>query len=373
MRIEERIAEVAKLYGKELLKYPNVVGFSNIAQPRIRKGKVIEYEKVLRVYVTKKLPKEMLKPSEVIPSEFYGVKTDVVKIGKIRKVQGYRDRYRPIPCGVSTSRADENAAGTIGWWVIDANFNLYLISNNHVWAKENQGVQGDPLVQPGILDGGDPNNDVFADLYDFVPIDFSGAENYVDVAVARCLDMLQCFNAIMAIGGVVGKRDPQLNETVRKVGRSTGVTVGTVTDVSATLQVEYDSGTATFTDVFIVQSDQKIVEPGDSGSPILSDNKEFLGLLFAGNDDGTLFVGCKTSNIESQLSNKLGVSVSVLVANAPIPFEKEVVVKYIEPNPIEAAYASMLSFTYMTTMLYVFGILVNIVREEQVLRSRFTS
>ena len=43
----EKIKDVIKKYGKELLKYPNVIGYSNVPQKRIRRGKVVD-EIVLR-------------------------------------------------------------------------------------------------------------------------------------------------------------------------------------------------------------------------------------------------------------------------------------------------------------------------------------
>jgi len=322
------VREIVRKY--QLDKYPNVVGYSNVLQKKIRGGRVTDIDSI-RIYVTEKIPEEKLARDEVIPKVVDGIPTDVVAIGRLRKKQ-YKGRYRPSPTGVSTSRADERASGTIGWWLVDEDGYLYLLSNNHVWAKENLGVRGDKIVQPGVLDGGDPEKDVIAELYDFIPIDFSGAtENYVDVAIATPIDMSQLYVSIMEIGGVAGKRDANLNEDVCKVGRSTGKTCGTVTDTSATVIVDYDTGSARFTDVFLVQSSSKIVEAGDSGSPVVSSDGKFLGLLFAGNDNGTLFVGCKSSRIEQSLQAKLGKKIWILIANAYPPFRVEQIIQTVYP------------------------------------------
>ena len=333
--MKTKIREVIEKHGKELLKYPNVIGFSNVPQPRIRKGKVIPKEQVLRVYVTRKIPKEQLKPSELIPSEIEGVKTDVVEIGRIKKLQGYRERYRPAPAGVSTSRADQNAAGTIGWFMVDEDGNIYLLSNNHVWANENNASQGDPIVQPGILDGGDPENDVIAELYDWIDIDFAGNPNTVDVAIAIPLDLSQVYTSIMVVGGVTGKADPVQDSKAKKVGRSTGYTEGTIIDTSATLNVDYDSGTALFQDVFIVQGEDIIVQQGDSGSPVLDEQGRFLGLLFAGSDDGKTLVACKANNIESAFQSKLNKKIWILLANAWPPFQREIQIQKVYPSSLE--------------------------------------
>jgi hypothetical protein len=317
----EIIFKAVKAYN--ILSYPNVIGYSNQLMPRIRKGKVIHEEKCIRIYVVKKVPESQLKPSEVIPKSLKledgrEVCTDVVEIGKLKALQQLdpKQRYRPAPTGVSTSRADENAAGTVGWYVVTEDGEVYAISNNHVWAAENRGSVGDALVQPARLDGGDPERDVVYTLYDFVPISFSQyALNTVDVAVAKPVDYSQVYMTILNVGGVTGKRIPNLNEKVVKHGRTTALTEGVVIDTSATVAVEYSTGTAIFTDVIIAEG---IARGGDSGSPVLTAKNEFVGLLFAGSD--TDFVVCKYTNIEQALSSRLGKKVRILIANTPLPF-----------------------------------------------------
>jgi len=350
------LRKVLERHGKELLKYPNVIGFSNLPQPRIRKGKIVPEEQVLRVYVTRKVPREQLKPSEIIPPEIDGIKTDVVPIGRIRKLQGFREKYRPAPAGVSTSRADQTAAGTIGWFMVDEDGNIYLLSNNHVWANENNATQGDPIVQPGVLDGGDPENDVIAELYSWIDIDFSGNPNTVDAAIATPLDLSQVYTSIMVLGGVTGKADPQQDSKAKKVGRTTGYTEGIITDASATLNVDYNSGTALFQDVFIVQGED-VVQGGDSGSPVVDEQGRFLGLLFAGSDDGKTLVACKASNIELAFQSKLGKKIWVLLANAWPPFQREIQIQKVYPSSLEVM---AMSFNMMTQFI-VFTLYLSLV------------
>lgn len=357
----KRFKELVQKKGRELYKYPNVVGFSLTPKPRIKRGQVVEKELVLRVYVEKKVPPEQLKPSEVIPREIeleegFKVKTDVVQVGRFRKLDVFTQKYRPVPCGVSTSRADEAGAGTIGWFVFDQDGNIYLISNNHVWAKTNNGSPGDPLVQPAVYDNGDPEKDVFAELYDFIPIDFYGT-NYVDLALAKPLDYSSVFASIIEHGGVGGKRDPALNETVKKVGRTTGVTEGVVKDDSAVVLVDYDGEPVEFADVFIVEGESKA---GDSGSPvIIKATNEFAGLLFAGSS--TDFVACKQSQIELALYNKTGKRFYILAINSPAPFQKEVIIetKYVYP-PITEMMNMMMPIIGLSLITAV----INVLKEE---------
>lgn len=349
-----------------ILKYPNVVGYSNKLMPRIRRGVVVPEEQCIRVYVTRKLPESQLRPSEIIPKKIKledgrEVCTDVVEIGVIRALQQLdpKQRWRPSPAGVSTSRADENAAGTIGWFVVDEDGGVYAISNNHVWAKENLGSPGDKLLQPGRLDGGDPYKDALFELLDFVPIDFAGGYNRVDVAVARVLDFSNVYTSILSVGGVTGKRVPGVGETATKMGRTTGLTTGTVIDDSATLIVAYGRGNAVFTDVIVVQGDNVVVQGGDSGSPLLTSRREFAGLVFAGGDNGKTLVACKYTNIESELTSRMGRKIRTLIANSYPPFfrEREVQVVYKDILP------SLLMFGMtMLTMVSIYDALREVYR-----------
>ena len=325
--------EVHKLIHKHnILRYPNVIGYSNTLKPKIKAGKVIPEKQCIRIYVIKKVPKEQLKPDEVIPEEIDGICTDVVEIGRIKAHQQAYDpkgRFRPAPAGVSTSRADEIAAGTVGWYFIAEDGMLLVASNNHVWAKENTGKRGDPLTQPGLYDGGDPSKDVLYTLYDFIPINFSpNTMNTVDVAVALPNDYTMVYMNILNVGGITGKRIPNEGEKVRKFGRTTGFTEGVVIDTSATLQVEYDTGIATFTDVIVIQGNLTS-QPGDSGSPVFTAQQEFVGLLFGGSEDGKTSVICKYTNMEAQLTQKLGKKVYTLVAPATPPFFRETAIQMV--------------------------------------------
>jgi len=149
----------------------------------------------------------------------------------------------------------------------------------------------------------------------------------VDVAVAMPVSYENVYMSILNIGGVTGKRIPELNERVRKMGRTTGITEGMVIDTSATVKVVYDAGEALFTDVALVEDN---IKGGDSGSPVLTSDNKFAGLLFAGSD--TDYVFCKYNNIEAQLTQKLGKKVFTLIANSYPPFFRETVVQVVQAD-----------------------------------------
>jgi hypothetical protein len=74
---------------------------------------------------------------------------------------------------------------------------------------------------------------------------------------------------------------------VRKMGRTTGYTEGTINLLNATVNVAYGSKTARFTGQIITGP---ISQGGDSGSLIVdgTENKA-VGLLFAGSNLATIF------------------------------------------------------------------------------------
>ncbi len=90
---------------------------------------------------------------------------------------------RPVPIGVSTGHPNITA-GTIGARVTDGT-NVYALSNNHVYADENNAIIGDNVLQPGSFDGGVDPDDAIGTLFDFEPILFDGSNNTIDAAIAR--------------------------------------------------------------------------------------------------------------------------------------------------------------------------------------------
>ena len=74
---------------------------------------------------------------------------------------------------------------------------------------------------------------------------------------------------------------------VKKSGRTTGFTTGTIQQIDVTSTVTHGSNkTATFVDQLMAGA---MSAGGDSGSAVLNDQNELVGLLFAGSNSTTLF------------------------------------------------------------------------------------
>ena len=213
-------------------------------------------------------------------------------------------------------------AGTLGCWV-RKNGKFYMLSNNHVLANSNNASPGDPILQPGPYDGGQLAQDQIATLSEFVPIQFAGvggadpcglasgvagflnglaamvgsktrlysrrdieADNLVDCAIAEPVNPNDVVNEILGIGTISGVADATLNMAVKKSGRTTGFTTGTIQQIDATVTVNYGSNrNATFVDQLITSA---MSEGGDSGSAVVNDSNQLVGLLYAGSTTITI-------------------------------------------------------------------------------------
>jgi len=305
-----------------LMDLPNVIG---VGIGRQIVNNVQTDELCLAVLVADKIAIEGLPPGALVPSQVNGVPTDVVQVGTIRANQVPTDKFRPAPGGVSIGHY-QISAGTLGCIVRDRSTGDRLIlSNNHVLANSNDAAAGDPIIQPGGADGGSVANDLIARLERFCTIDFGTdpgsdcgiasayagignaiagllgsshrvsvlqaapqAVNLVDAAVARPINDEDVLDEILNIGEVSGTTEGLLGLPIRKSGRTTGFTTGTITTIEATVNVNYGLGkTATFENQLIAGP---MSEGGDSGSLIVAaDSPQAVGLLFAGSTQTTIF------------------------------------------------------------------------------------
>ena len=111
--------------------------------------------------------------------------------------------------------------------------------------------------------------------------------NTVDCALARPVNGADILPDVMGIGAVKNIREAEPGMNVRKSGRSTGLTHGIVLATDVTVRVEVSSSE------YVVFTDQVLATPmsvpGDSGSLIVTDENQAVGLLFAGSEKVTMF------------------------------------------------------------------------------------
>jgi hypothetical protein len=280
--------------------------------------------------VVAKRPPAALAAEDLIPEAVDGVPTDVVQSGPISALGLHTTRQRPAPGGVSVGHTSITA-GTLGCLVRQGG-RLHILSNNHVLANSNDAAVGDAILQPGPADGGRASADRIGQLAAWVPIAFdagggdggpsdcgiarfaadalnlaaaaigsgtrlravrvgagagaAAAENLVDAAIASLDDDGSVLPEILDIGRIAGVVEAALGAPLKKSGRTTGFTTGTVLQTDVTVRVSYGTNRiATFTDQLMAG---EMSQGGDSGSAVLDDQNRIAGLLFAGSTNTTV-------------------------------------------------------------------------------------
>jgi hypothetical protein len=167
-----------------------------------------------------------------------------------------------------------------------------MLTNNHVIANEDANSAGDPVVQPGTLDGGKFPADQVGELGRFVRLRGNGT-NFVDAAIGDLLEETE-YDArpIGNLGDLSGLGDVlelAAGATLHKAGRTTGQTEGSLTafDVD-NVRVEYDMGVLRFDNQIEIEGagNRAFSDSGDSGSLIVDAELRAIALLFAGGDEG---------------------------------------------------------------------------------------
>jgi hypothetical protein len=346
-RESKKLADVQAEHEEALLARQNVVGVA--LGNKITEAKGDTGEQVITVLVESKLDEDLLSKDEIVPKTIGGVKTDVQEVGVIQAggpaataypelmIGGYDVEFTPNGAGTAVAppppvrepqrvRIEEEirpttlalrarpakggysvghyqiTAGTIATGCYDwGSFPdvppaYYLLSNNHVLANSNLASVGDPILQPGPYDGGTIPADVIGRLARFVPIRFIPPTppvplNLVDAAIAQ-VQFHDLDREVYWIGYIKTLyMQPKVGDVVQKTGRTTNFTTGRVTNINATVDVNYGSGrVARFARQIIAQTQtgRAMGAGGDSGSLVTSLDEEGVGLLFAGSPTVTI-------------------------------------------------------------------------------------
>jgi hypothetical protein len=261
--------------------------------------------KCVRFYVREKIGVDALAAKNVLPTDIDGIPTDVIVTGKFHlfdTAANNKKRRRHIRPGLSigfkfpSSKSDFVMAGTFGA-VVTKDGKTFILSNNHVLAENGQIDLGASIFQPGLLDGGNEVTDQVASLTRFIPIKPTGF-NKVDCAIAEVLADIKFDPRVMPRVGKLGSTTPITATTgmeVEKSGRTTGYTRGSVFDIAADVNVDYEDKegnafTASFDNQMIVTAPSGAFSAaGDSGSLIVDRaSKRATGLLFAGSSTHTI-------------------------------------------------------------------------------------
>jgi hypothetical protein len=221
---------------------------------------------------------------------------------------------RPLVSGLQIENYDDDVrtnviagghiiVGTLGCFVTLGNKAKGILSNNHVVAGENRGIKGkDRILQPGT--GSVTTQEVVGLLSDFVTLQQSpsGATlaagnvvlNDVDAGIVELNGkngtVSQGYLPTRKLAAPNGIAQAQPGDKVFKVGRTTGLTRGEITQVPVVVgPIPYAPGPCWFRRAIVIEGQNGTLfsDHGDSGSAVVRDDGKIVGLLFAGNGQQT--------------------------------------------------------------------------------------
>lgn len=305
--VKEEGSEFRAQAVKEILRKRsiNLVGFN-------------EPQKKVVIFTNGKVNKS---DEKILPFHAKGVTFEYIQ-GGVAQVKGnppppetpkpFYERAGFYACGSSIFPAHCVGAGTFGLIGRDADGQLYGLTNNHVSGACNNAMPGLPILAPGPLDANEDACDPFTigRHAKLLPINDGIPEN-VDIAINcdACSFRLVNPEKVTSYQGTfydtpAHSAEPIPGMNVQKVGRTTGLTRGTIVAQSASpLPVAYSVNeygvrkNVYFERVYIVKTadGQPFSRSGDSGSLVVNvtpdGNRTAVGLVFAGNEQrGLSFV-----------------------------------------------------------------------------------
>lgn len=288
---ERRAIEAKRRNVDALSTYANVTGVG--VGYRVVQGHTTP-EVCIRVYVTKKIPASELPPSDTLPRSIDGVPIDVIEAefqvhygGPLLTPAERTQRFPAVVVGGVSIGGLSVSAGTLGGTVFDRGTGRQLLlSNWHVLVGPGSSDPGALIAQPGVADGGTSADPI-------ARLTRAALTNRVDAAVAEVTTDRYLLHWISGIGAIEKSGTAALGMRVRKSGRTTGLTIGVVSDVSADVTIGgYPGGSRSFVDQIIADSidSSPVSLGGDSGSFVVDDEDRAVGLLFAGPRVGGAFL-----------------------------------------------------------------------------------
>jgi hypothetical protein len=267
----------------ELLQRPGVtgvdVGYKYVGGQRTE-------EIAIRVLVRSK---KNVPRAQQVPETIDGIPTDVIE--RTFELHADTGRYTPVRGGISIGPCRAIGGfvytGTLGAIVRDnTTGNPMLLSNFHVMCVDNGWSVGDQMAQPSRVDTGSCPGDVVGTLQRAV------LSASVDGAVSSLVGRTHSCE-IVDIGIVAGTAAASIGMAVRKRGRTTGLTHGTVDSISLSVNVDYGDGIGSriLTNQIglapTIAQNPSFGEKGDSGSVVVNAARQVVGLYFAGGSDGS--------------------------------------------------------------------------------------
>lgn len=196
---------------------------------------------------------------------------------------------RGVAIGASVAHRRYPCAGTLGFFAQRKSDGvLGFVSNNHVIAAEDRGVENDDILHPAPADG-KRSQKVIGHLVGGYPT-LRRTSALVDCAFARLADGIPYDSAILDAGNRlrVAPEIPHAIPDVCKIGRTTGLSYGRISAFDVGPEVTYGFGSVKFKQQIEIDSvsDIPFSLSGDSGSLVFTKDFQPVALVFAASTIG---------------------------------------------------------------------------------------
>lgn len=177
---------------------------------------------------------------------------------------------RPLQPGISIGNQNSGTAGTLSAFVVDDQGTFYLLGPN--FALEG----GDaPILQPGPIDGGQPENAVAVDPEAIPWPDEALIDATLFIGRATLQPGIAFQTAIPGVGSILGVRDPIPGEAVVVYGRTSGLMQGAITDCGGVCLSPASESTSIIADFAL----DRQVAFGDEGALIVGEDGYAVGIV----------------------------------------------------------------------------------------------
>ena len=277
-------------------------------------------------------PNILPNPTTVLVTAVLLANTAKTGTGRVQVFQSNQNQLAqglPVKLGTSGGNADDKSGrfccgGTLGS-LLSRNGSFYILSNNHVLARSDQALPGEPISQPGIIETNcsTVGTTTVANLTSFVNLQAAGTN--VDAAIALIVPgAVDSTGNILMLGSTATGSTPDpgpphqgrgilasIGVPVAKSGRTTGLTCSAVSVTNLNTTVVYQTQCNGGTNFSVTYRNQIAVSGGgfssggDSGSLIVNQQTaDPVALLYGGSDTDT--VGNPVGDVLTALADQQG-------------------------------------------------------------------
>jgi hypothetical protein len=313
IELHDRLVVMLDGVRKELMsRFPEIISVDLGLKER---GGKLTSEFSWRVFVKEKKAASELKPEQMIPKEVAGIPTDVFLHENSRvlldNVSSDSSSYEPLLSGIQITGS--GLVGTLGFFAtLTGQTAVHMVSCHHVLLGPS-GSNGDLVGQPNAAcDLCCCKCCEVAKIVTGVVGTAGGANNTVDAAMAILIGQtagdsktIRFTNSIVGLGPIFGSGTAAVGDVVRKRGRTTLLSTGTVTSITSNPTVNQSpDGTG----VNVAYTGQISITPtdstamalgGDSGAGLINATNQIVGLVFAGT--ATTGFANKIADVSTQL------------------------------------------------------------------------